>query len=175
MPGVYQLEIEETLNELRKLLRVQTQHKFYWQQALGAMAIALGAMGIVESSAVANPHNFQGSFEIAQVGVRSQIDAPTPLNITPPPGTHIPLPQSNYNNRDYYRDRGGSSRDYIRYEDYRSDRTRESDYRGRDYNYHHDYDSYERNHNRGGTTIIINPATESSYSSDSNYIRVIRK
>ncbi|WP_319419940.1 hypothetical protein [Pleurocapsa sp. FMAR1] len=152
----------------------QLQHKFYWQQALGAMAIALGAMSIAESPAVANPHDFRGSFEIAQVGVRSQINAPTPLNITPPPGTHIPLPQSNYNNRDYYGAQRGSSRDYIRYEDYRNDRRRENDYRGRNYNYHRDYDTYERNHNRGGTVIIINPATESSYSNNS-YIRVIRK
>ena len=142
----------------------QPQHKFCWQQ-VGAIAIAMGAMSIVKAPAVANPYN-QDSFEIAQVGVRSQINAPTPLNITPPPGTHIPLPESNYNNRDYYDDPRGSSR-YIPYEDYR----RENDYR-RDYGYHR-RDTYERNRSRGGTVIIINPATESSYSN--SYIRVIRK
>ena len=144
----------------------QPQHKFYWQQALGAMAIALGAMSIIKTPAVANPYN-QDSFKIAQVGVRSQINAPTPLNITPPPGTHIPLPESNYHNRDYYGDPRGSSRDYIPYEGYR----RENDYR-RDYGYHR-RDTYERNRSRGGTVIIINPATESSNSN--SYIRVIRK
>ncbi len=146
----------------------QQKFKLYWQQALGAMAIAMGAMSIVKAPAVANPHN-QDSFEIAQVGVRSQINAPTPLNITPPPGTHIPLPESNYNSQDYYGDWRGSSRGYIPYGGYR----RESDYR-RDYGYHRDRDIYERNHNRRGTVIIINPATESSYSNNS-YIRVIRK
>ncbi len=145
----------------------QPQHKFYWQQALGTMAIAMGAMSIVKTPAVANSYN-QDSFEIAQVGVRSQINAPTPLNITPPPGTHIPLPESNYGNRDYYGDSRGSSR-YIPYEDY----TRESNYR-RDYGYHR-RDTYERNRSRGGTVIIINPATESSYSNSNSYIRVIRK
>ncbi len=150
----------------------QPQHKFYWQQALGAMAIAMGAMSIVKTPAVANPYNnSQDSFEIAQVGVRSQINAPTPLNITPPPGTHIPLPESNYGNRDYYRDSRGSSRDYIPYEDYR----REHDYRERDYGYHRDHDTYERNRSRNGTVIIINPATRSTYSNSSRYIRVIRK
>ncbi len=151
----------------------QPQQKLYWQQALGAMAIALGAMSIAESPAVANPYN-QDSFEIAQVGVRSQINAPTPLNITPPPGTHIPLPESNYNNQDYYRDSRGSSQDYIPYGGYRSDYRRENDYR-RNYGYHRDRDTYERNRSRGGTVIIINPATESSYSNSNSYIRVIRK
>ena len=63
----------------------QPQHKIYWRQALGAMAIAMGAMSIVKVPAVANPYSSQDSFKTAQVGVRSQINAPTPLNITPLP------------------------------------------------------------------------------------------
>jgi hypothetical protein len=54
--------------------------KLNWHKNLGAVAIGLGMMGIIESSAQAIPA--QNAFQLAQVGVRSQINAPTPLNIT---------------------------------------------------------------------------------------------
>ncbi|MGL4879550.1 MAG: hypothetical protein ACRC8K_00615, partial [Waterburya sp.] len=60
--------------------------KLNWQQHLGAVVIGLGFMGIIDS-AQAIPT--QKTFQLAQVGVRSQINAPTSLNITPPPGSHI--------------------------------------------------------------------------------------
>ncbi|HEY9772090.1 MAG TPA: hypothetical protein V6C71_26900 [Coleofasciculaceae cyanobacterium] len=134
----------------------QYRNKFNWRSLLGALAISLGAFSIIESSAAqATPELIQGSFELAQVGVRSQIDGPTPLNLRP--RTHIPLPESRYDRRGYYGDR---------------------EYRDHEYKYGHDhYHPHPRgDRHRRGTVIIINPSNYSeSYRNSDNYIRVIRK
>ncbi len=134
----------------------QAQNKFNWRSLLGTLAISLGALGIVESPAQATPERIQSSFELAQVGVRSRIDGPTPLNLRP--RTHIPLPESRYNSRDDY--------------GYSGSRKRKSGY---DRDYHHTRRRGDR-HGRD-TVIIIRPSNdvESYRSNDDSYIRVIRK
>jgi hypothetical protein len=122
--------------------------KLGWQQNLGVVAIALAAMGLSISSAQAIPT--PNSFQLAQVGVRSQINAPTPLNITPPPGTHIPLPESNDDYGSYYEEQPG----FIYYRDSRDYRRHESHYD--DYDYDHEYHTHRHRRNKGGSIIIIN-------------------
>lgn len=133
------------------------QHQFHWQ-IWGTIAIFLGILGITESPAIAFPDRAEDSFELAQVGVGSRINPPTPLNLRP--RTHIPLPPSRYNHYEYpgYRD------------DYQRDRYRYGyeDYRDR----HH---GHRRDRKSGGTVIIINPSNYNSYSNYDSYIRVIKK
>lgn len=135
----------------------QYRNKFNWRSLLGALTISLGAFGIIESPAVqATPELIQGSFELAQVGVQSQINGPTPLNLRP--RTHIPLPESRYDRRDDY--------------GYREYRDRESKY-GHDY-----YHPHRRGDLHGrDTVIIIRPSNniESYRNSYDSYIRVIRR
>ncbi len=141
----------------------QHQKKINWQLALGAIAIAGSTFGISLSPAQAAPKLIKGSFELAQVGIRSHNNAPVPLNLRP--RTHIPLPTSR------------SSQDYYGYPGSRGDRHDEYGYRyGYGHDHHHDHHRSDRQNN--GTIIIISPATSSSYSDYSNqsgYIRVIRK
>ena len=134
----------------------QYRNKFNWRSLLGALTISFGAFSIIKSSpAQATPEPIQGSFELAQVVVQSQIDGPTPLNLRP--RTHIPLPESRYDRRDDYR--------YREYRDYESE-----------YGHDHHHSSRRSDRNRRGPVIIINPSNYSeSYRNSDNYIRVIRK
>ena len=149
----------------------QHQNKFNWRQTLAALAISLGAIALIKSPVSATPQKTtsQADFKLAQVGIRSRINSPTPLNISPPPGTHIPLPESNYHRssrRDY-----PQQRRYSRYGRY--DR-----YYNNDRHHHHDHyhSRHRRRHDRKNrSVIIIHPSRHSSYSNNSNYIRVIRK
>lgn len=131
--------------------------KFTWQTALGALAISWGILGAIEVPASAAPR--KAPSRIAQVGVRSQISSPTPLNLRP--RTHIPLP-TNSRSRDYYG--YPRSRGYYGHGKYRHYRDRH----------------YPPRPSRGGTVIIINPSNYSEYS-NYNYseyggrIRIIRK
>ena len=77
----------------------QHQNKFGWQSALGAIAISLSTFGIRSSPVQAAPKPIKDSFKLAQVGVRSRINPPTPLNLRP--RTHIPLP-THSRSQDYY-------------------------------------------------------------------------
>lgn len=175
---------------------LEHRHKFYgrlnWRPILGVFALGLGTIGLcspveamsqitVKESlpfaenptwATSQRNDFQADFQLAQVGVRSRINGPTPLNITPPPGTHIPLPASNYHNRGYYHHpyHRGARQKYIRHR--RSSRyDRHRPYYG-DYNYH---PHRSRRHKKGARVIIINPATHRGYNHNSSYIRVIRR
>ena len=140
----------------------QNKFKLNWQSALGAIAITAGVLGIGESPAQSMPIA-EDSWQVAQVGVRSRINSPTPLNLRPQ--THIPLP-TNSRSSDYYqpsRYRGG----YSRHDEY-------------GYGHHHDHHHHRGHHRRRrnrGPVIIINPATSSysNYSSQDSYIRIIRK
>lgn len=131
--------------------------KFNWGSALGAIALFVGAISILETPAEAVPEATK-DFELAQVGVTSQINAPIPLNLRP--RTHIPLP-TNSRSSDYDR--------YSRYDEYGY---------GHEHEYHHDH---HRGNDRNNTVIIINPANHSSYSNyesssdQGSYIRIIRK
>jgi hypothetical protein len=118
-------------------------------KALSILTIGLGAILAIKSPAIADSY-------IAQVGVRGSINRPTSLNITPPSGTHIPLPESNYHNRGYYY----HDHSYDRYDD----------------RYDDDYHSHGRRYPRpGGTVIIINPPVyETPRTEEKTYIRVIR-
>ena len=128
------------------------QHQFHWQ-IWATIAIFLSILGITESPARAFPQPSQDSFKLAQVGVGSRINPPTPLNLRP--RTHIPLPPSRYNHYEY-----PQYRDF-----YRSDR------------YRYGHERYRDRHHRksGGTVIIINPSYNNSYSNYDSYIRIIRK
>ncbi|BAZ43425.1 hypothetical protein NIES4102_04250 [Chondrocystis sp. NIES-4102] len=99
------------------------------------------------------------SSALAQVGVRSRINAPTSINITPPPGSHIPLPD----NYDYYRgssDRYGDSSRY--YDPWYDD------------DHYYEHRTYRHRRNQPGNIIIINlPNRE--YERNDTYIRVIRR
>lgn len=132
--------------------------KFNWQTALGAVAIALGTLGTIESPVIAFPEQTEDGFKLAQVGVRSRINAPTPLNLRP--RTHIPLPRSNSHRYRYpkYRD------------DYGRNRYRYGHGRYHDRHYGHRRDRHHR-----GTVIIINPSNYNSHSNYDGYIRVIGK
>ena len=133
--------------------------KYYGRlNVLSPVMMGVAAMIGIESPAIALPDVDSASHNsyIAQVGVRSRVIPPTPLNITPRPGTHIPLPASNYHNRSY-----------DRYHHH---------YRG-----HSHYGDFERHHYRHrrhsrkrGTVIIINPSRYNTPHTGSNYIRVIR-
>ena len=134
---------------------------FNWKSTLSAIAFTAGTFGIgISSPAEAIPAN-RGGFKLAQVGVRSRINSPTPLNLRPQ--THIPLPT---NSRSYrHRDGGGYSRN-PRHDDY-------------GYGHYHHGNGHHHSHHRsksrrGGTVIIINPSN-SSYSnhrSRGSYIRI---
>lgn len=132
------------------------QHQFHWQ-IWGTIAIFLGILGITESPAIAFPDRAEDSYELAQVGVGSRINAPTPLNLRP--RTHIPLPPSRYNHYEY-----PQYRDVYRSPRYRYDRDR---YRDRHYTHRRD--------RTGVTVIIINPSYNNSYSNYDSYIRIIKE
>ena len=90
------------------------QTKFYWQKILGIFAI-VSAASTISTAAIANPHNSTELY-LAQVGVRSRINSPTPINLRP--RHHIPLPSSNRSSR--YNRRYNQHRDY-RYSEYNDD------------------------------------------------------
>ena len=134
-----------------------TQHRLFGWRAT-AIAIPLVIFSLTQSSAKAIPAPNQSSFRLAQVGVGSRINRPTPLNLRP--RTHIPLPT--------VRDRGYGS--YYRHPKYRD---RHYD----EYRYGHDhYHTHRRRHRRRkGPVIIIDPANYSGYSNHNGYIRIIGK
>jgi len=144
-----------------------------WRSMVGAFAISLGAFGMIESPVDASPNQLQDSFKLAQVGIRSRTNAPTPLNLTP--RTHIPLPTSRHNRHrqssDYYENRG--HRGFHRgHRQYRGSRRHD-----RYDHHHHDHHPHQRrNHSRRDSVIIINPSnSNSNHSNYDGYIRVIRK
>ena len=131
------------------------QHRILDWRSL-AIAISLAIFSVCQSPAKAIPAPNQSSFRLAQVGVGSRINRPTPLNLRP--RTHIPLPTVN-----------GRSGGYYRYPD--RDRHRNGSGYGHDH-----YHTHPRRHRHPkGTVIIINPANYSGYSNHNGYIRVIRK
>ena len=123
------------------------QNRNWRQNTLAALIITLGVTGALELPAAAS----HSSLKLAQVGVRSQLDLPTPLNLRP--RTHIPLP-TNSRSRDYH--------NYPRYRDY-----------DRHYKYDYDRRTHRRRDREGDTIIIINPAE--SYSNYNRHIRIIRQ
>ena len=120
-----------------------------WLKILSPLALGLGTILAMETSALASPQ----TFKIAQV--RSRAIAPTSINITPRSGSHISLPQTNsnyyYHNRSRYRSRG-----------YYKDCDR-------------DYRSHRRPRRRRGITVIIDSPNYNSLPTGGNYIRVIKK
>ena len=120
-----------------------------------ALAIGLGAIICIDTPATATPvkHHLQ----LAQVGVRSRVTPPTPLNLRP--RVHTPLPQSNYSH-------------YPRYS-YPKYNTGYGNYCSGDCHHHH---THHNRHRRQGKVIIISPGNYNSVSnySNSKFIRVIR-
>ncbi len=146
----------------------QFQGKLNWRSALGALVIFLGAFSISESPADAAPYQVEDTFKLAQVGIRSRVKAPRPLNLRP--RRHFPLPtrsssrRSDYYGRSRYR---GAVRGRGRYRGYDCDRR-----------YDHDHHTHRRrNRRRRDSVIIINPSNSNyrNYSNYDSYIRVIRK
>jgi len=146
----------------------QNRIKFNWQSALSAMPTASFAIALaVGVCAISDPAQSmpeaEDSWQVAQVGVRSRINSPTPLNLRPQ--THIPLP-TNSRSSDYYR-HSGYRGDYYRHDEY-----------GYGHHHHHHHGHHRGDRRNRGPVIIINPASSSSYSnysSQDSYIRVIRK
>ena len=132
-----------------------------WRNTLGALAIGIGAITCINTPATATP--IQNNFKLAQVGVRSRISSPTPLNLRP--RVHIPLPRSNYSRYNYPKYNSG-------YDNHRfGDR-----YYQNDRHHHHHEHTHDRHHRRG-KVIIISPSNHngiSNYSSD-RLIRVIKR
>ena len=132
------------------------QRRFGWRRVLGILALSLGAAGAMETSAVAAPQAAEDIY-LAQVGVRSRINSPTPLNLRP--RTHIPLPQSRYSRyRNYHHNYGYKDSDnrgsYRQRRSYRRDR--DYDRRGDQYGQYR-RDRYEHRHRRrrpGGSITI---------------------
>ena len=129
------------------------QHQLFDWRSL-AIAISLGIFSIAQTPARAIPASERSSLKLAQVGVRSRINRPTPLNLRP--RTHIPLPTVN----------GRSG--YYRYPN------RDRYYNGYEYGHDHYHTHRHRHRHRRGPVIIINPSSYSEYS-NYNYIRIIRK
>ena len=128
------------------------QSKLNCRSALVALAIGLGAIGILDTPVIAAPT--QESFKLAQVGVRSRITPPTPLNLRP--RTHIPSPADRY--RRYNRGYGRYGRDKPYYRD----------------RYTHTHPrTHKKRRSRRGTVIIINPSNYRNYSNYNGYIGVI--
>ncbi|MCC0178252.1 hypothetical protein I4641_14825 [Waterburya agarophytonicola K14] len=105
----------------------ENQSKFNWRNTFGALAVGLVSLGCLDTFATAAP--IPENFEIAQVGIRSRVQSPVPLNLKP--RFHTPLPRSNYSN--------------YRHHDY-----------GRD-NYHHPHHSRNSRNRDRGKVIIISP------------------
>ena len=132
----------------------------HWKSALSAIALTVGAFGI-GSSAEAFP-TARNSFKLAQVGVRSRINPPTPLNLRPQ--THIPLPtNSRSSDRHYNSGYGGYHGGYPRHDEY-------------GHGHHHHRDRHRGKRRNRGPVIIINPANSSysNYSNKGSYIRINR-
>ena len=129
--------------------RHQTKHG--WLKIVSPIVFTLAGLGITELPATAMPkiESFSNEFYLAQVGVRSRVVPPTPLNLKP--RYHIPLAASNYHRRSYY------NRDNYYYGDR-----------------HHEY-GRRRSRSRKPVIIIINPAVERHRSTSQNYIKIIRR
>lgn len=140
------------------------QTKYYWQKVLGIFAI-VSAVNTISTEAIANPYN-DSELYLAQVGVRSRINAPIPLNLRP--RNHIPLPRSsrrsryNRHNDHRYRDRRYSEYNHDYYRDRRNSRRSHRRHRS-DYDFnipgnrHSNYDEYRnrKRRSRGGITIYF--------------------
>ena len=139
------------------------QTKYYWQRVLGIFAI-ISAVNTIPSEAIANPYNSTELY-LAQVGVRSRINSPTPINLRP--RHHIPLPSSSRSSRYNRRYNRYRDRHYSNYGDeyYRNRRSNRRDYCHHHSNYdcdthgHRHRDDYEyrsrKRKNRGSITIYF--------------------
>ena len=138
-------------------MREQYRNLRDWRSTLGTLAISLGMFSVAQLPARAIPTSSQTNSQLAQVGVRSRINRPTPLNLRP--RTHIPLPRVN--------GRYGSYNRYPRY--------RDRYYDGYRYGHDHHHTHRRRSRHRRGTVIIINPSNYTEYSNYDGYIRIIGK
>lgn len=134
-----------------------------WRNALGALAIGLGAIAYIELPTTAYP--IEDRLQLGGEGVRSRVTPPTPLNLRP--RVRIPLPQSNYSRyprHSYPRSNNSYNGNYPR-----SHRHHE------DYYHHHEHTHRSRSRRRG-KVIIISPGNYNgaSNSTNGNLIRVIR-
>ena len=136
----------------------KTRSKLNWRNVIGTLAIGLGAITSIDASAMATP--IKDNFQLAQVGVQSRINSPTPLNLRP--RTHIPLPQSNYSH-------------YPRYNSGYGNYDRRHSHQGNRHHTHHRHTHHHRHRNRS-TVIIIRPGGHSSMGNygNGNFIRSIQ-
>ena len=146
----------------------QFQGKLNWRSALGALAIFLGVFSITESPADATPYKIQDNVKLAQLGIRSRVKAPRPLNLRP--RNHFPLPTRSSSQRSDYYGRYG----------YRGSVRGRGRSRGYDCDRRYDYDHHtrrRRNRRRRDSVIIIDRSNSNyrNYSNYNGYIRVIRK
>lgn len=108
---------------------------FNWLKALSPLAISATMLLAIETPAQAIPHIsiYSGRHDSGNYYRQRRVYAPPSLNITPPPGRHIPLPR--YSQDNYY---PHGSRGYS--------------------HYHHHHDRKRRHYDkRYKRVIIINP------------------
>lgn len=127
--------------------RKQPQRLRRWLKILTPVALSLVTVLTDNSTAMGNNISSSNNQILAQVGVRSSPNGLKSLTITPPPGSHIPLPAESYH--------------YRRYNPHYHRRRNRHDYRVRD------------RHNRK-TVIIINPPVDNRSHNSDRYIKIIR-
>lgn len=140
-----------------------TLSKLNWRNLLGTLAIGWGAINYAELPAVATP--IEDIQQLAQVGVQSRVNPPTPLNLRP--RVHFSSP-SDSSSSSYY-----PSHSHPIYN--RRSHGRYGNYRRHNRHHHHEHSRNNRHRSRG-KVIIISPGSHngvSNYGRDS-FIRVIR-
>ena len=130
----------------------KSQGQFNWHPALSALAMVIGVIGTIDTPATAAAIKVEDSIKVAQVGIRSRINSPTPLNLRP--RTHIPLPRRSY--RRHY--------NHHHYHHHHHDND--------SYDRHYQHNTYRKRRSHKDKVIIINPGNLSDYGRY-NYIRVI--
>ena len=119
----------------------KNQSKFNWRNTLGALAVGLVSWGCLDASTTAAP--IRDNFELAQVGIRTRVQSPVPLNLKPRFQTSFP--SGSYSN---YR--------------HNSHRRYNSHHRS-----HHSHYPHQNRRRRRGKVIIISPGgIYGSYGSD---------
>lgn len=148
---------------------IRYQIKSNFSKTLAVLALAVGITNAIDRPAAAIEEN---SIKLAQVGIRSRIDSPVPLNLRP--RTHTPLPSSNYYRpRREYR---GYDRNYGYYGHHGEHHDHHHHHTHRDRYEHRRYNTHRKRRSSRGKVIIFNaPGNLRGYGDRNSYIRVIGK
>ncbi len=133
-------------------------------KTLAALAVGTIALIAMDNPVTAAPT--KDSLKLAEVGIRSRINAPIPLNLRP--RSHRPSPRGDY--RGYDRDDGY----YEGHGDECDRRHHRHTHRHRDRRYPYNA-RYKRRSNRSRVIILNAPGKLRGYGDRNSYIRVIGK